>query len=136
MNRFVSLIIIPFLIYVPFQIDAIGPSYSKVGQIRTNKSFPISHNLVNSRSDENSSKGRMFGIDTGNSDTDQEAGMWLFALLGTLAAAVPVAFLSPNLGFKKRSVNEDVLWNTFEEKINHTIIVNSTISKSFRLSKF
>ena len=111
MNRFVSLVIIPFLIYVPFQVQAKGHYYAKSGQIKANKSFPISYNLVNSRNDENSIKGRMFGIDTGNSDTDQEAGMWLFALLGTLAAAVPVAFLSPNLGFKKRSVNEDILWN-------------------------
>ena len=134
MNRFASLVILQLFIYVPFQIQAIGNSYAKSGQIRANKSFPVSYNLVNSRSDENSSKGRMFGIDTGNSDTDQEAGMWLFALLGTLAAAVPVAFLSPNLGFKKRSVNEDILWNTFEEKINNTIIVNSTINKNFRLS--
>ena len=49
---------------------------------------------------------RMFGIDTGNSETDFEAGMWLMALLGALAAAVPVAFLSPGLGFKKRSIDQ------------------------------
>ena len=67
----------------------------------------------------------MFGIDTGNSDTDQEAGMWLFALLGTLAAAVPVAFLSPNLGFKKRSVSETSLWYILGEHFNHSIIINS-----------
>ena len=46
--------------------------------------------------------GRMFGLDTGNSNTDFEAGMWLMALVATLAAAVPVAFLSPDLGFKRK----------------------------------
>jgi hypothetical protein len=38
------------------------------------------------------------GINTGNPEADSEAGMWLMALIGTLAAAVPVAFLSPSLG--------------------------------------
>ena len=42
--------------------------------------------------------GRMLGINTGNPEADSEAGMWLMALIGTLAAAVPVAFLSPGLG--------------------------------------
>ena len=41
---------------------------------------------------------RMMGINTGNPAADSEAGMWLMALIGTLAAAVPVAFLSPSLG--------------------------------------
>jgi hypothetical protein len=41
---------------------------------------------------------RMLGINTGNPEADSEAGMWLMALIGTLAAAVPVAFLSPSLG--------------------------------------
>ena len=40
----------------------------------------------------------MMGINTGNPEADSEAGMWLMALIGTLAAAVPVAFLSPSLG--------------------------------------
>jgi hypothetical protein len=40
----------------------------------------------------------MLGINTGNPEADSEAGMWLMALIGTLAAAVPVAFLSPSLG--------------------------------------
>ena len=40
----------------------------------------------------------MLGINTGNPEADSEAGMWLMALIGTLAAAVPVAFLSPGLG--------------------------------------
>ena len=35
--------------------------------------------------------------------------MWLMALIGTLAAAVPVAFLNPSLGFKKRSINSESL---------------------------
>ena len=46
---------------------------------------------------------RMMGLDTGNEAADFEAGIWLMALIGTLAAAVPVAFLNPSLGFKKRS---------------------------------
>ena len=62
----------------------------------------------NSSIDTSENNPRMFGINTGNAETDHEAGMWLMALLGTLAAAVPVAFLSPNLGFKKRSIDEYV----------------------------
>jgi len=46
------------------------------------------------------------GLDTGNPAADHEASMWLMALIGTLAAAIPVAFLSPSLGFKKRSVDD------------------------------
>ena len=49
----------------------------------------------------------MMGLDTGNDAADFEAGMWLMALIGTLAAAVPVAFLNPSLGFKKRSFSEN-----------------------------
>lgn len=55
----------------------------------------------------NQDEGRMFGLDTGNDAADFEAGIWLMALVGTLAAAVPVAFLNPSLGFKKRSLNDD-----------------------------
>lgn len=55
------------------------------------------------------SEPRMMGLDTGNEAADFEAGMWLMALIGTLAAAVPVAFLNPSLGFKKRSFNENPL---------------------------
>jgi len=53
---------------------------------------------------ESKESGRMMGLNTGNPEADSEAGMWLMALIGTLAAAVPVAFLSPSLGksrFKK-----------------------------------
>jgi len=46
------------------------------------------------------------GLDTGNPAADHEASMWLMALIGTLAAAIPVAFLSPSLGFKKRSADD------------------------------
>jgi len=46
------------------------------------------------------------GLDTGNPAADHEATMWLMALIGTLAAAIPVAFLSPSLGFKKRSADD------------------------------
>ena len=51
--------------------------------------------------------GRMMGIDSGNPSTDFEAGMWLMALVATLAAAVPVAFLSPNLGRKRRQASDE-----------------------------
>ena len=47
-------------------------------------------------------RGRMMGLDTGNPAADFEAGMWIAALIGTLTAAIPVAFLSPSLGFKKK----------------------------------
>ena len=46
---------------------------------------------------------RMFGLHTGNEQADREAGLWLLGLMGVLAVAAPVAFLSsPNLGFKKK----------------------------------
>ena len=44
----------------------------------------------------------MLGIDTGNAEADREAEMWLMALIGVLVAAVPIALLSPSLGFKRR----------------------------------
>ena len=44
---------------------------------------------------------RMLGIDTGNAEADREAEMWLMALIGVLVAAVPIALLSPSLGFRK-----------------------------------
>ena len=47
-------------------------------------------------------RGRMMGLDTGNPAADHEAGMWIAALIGVLTAAIPVAFLSPSLGFKKK----------------------------------
>ena len=43
----------------------------------------------------------MLGIDTGNAEADREAEMWLMALIGVLVAAVPIALLSPSLGFRK-----------------------------------
>ena len=73
-----------------------------------------------------SGKARMMGIDTGDERTDFEAGMWLMALLGTLAAAVPVAFLSPNLGFKKRSVDENIQFDLVMENLNNTLLKNIT----------
>ena len=73
-----------------------------------------------------SGKARMMGIDTGDERTDFEAGMWLMALLGTLAAAVPVAFLSPNLGFKKRSVDENIPFDFVIENLNNTLLKNIT----------
>ena len=73
-----------------------------------------------------SGKARMMGIDTGNESTDFEAGMWLMALLGTLAAAVPVAFLSPNLGFKKRSVDDNIHVDVVIDNLNNALLKNIT----------
>ena len=60
---------------------------------------------------------RMLGIDTGNAEADREAEMWLMALIGVLVAAVPVALLSPSLGFKRRRrrdlSGEDLTEDTF-----------------------
>ena len=79
-----------------------------------------------------SGKGRMMGIDTGNESTDFEAGMWLMALLGTLAAAVPVAFLSPNLGFKKRSVDENTQFDFVIDNLNNALLRNVTKYPPFK----
>jgi len=52
--------------------------------------------------------GKMLGLDTGNPEADSEAEMWIMALIGAMAAAAPLAFLNPGLGFKKkRSTDED-----------------------------
>ena len=79
-----------------------------------------------------SGKGRMMGIDTGNESTDFEAGMWLMALLGTLAAAVPVAFLSPNLGFKKRSVDENTQFDFVIDNLNNGLLKNVSKYPQFK----
>ena len=117
-------------------VEAIGFQSNYPYQVKSNISLISKPEIGVEKGYENANTGRMFGIDTGNSDTDQEAGMWLFALLGTLAAAVPVAFLSPNLGFKKRSLNSNLLEDTFEDDFNHTIKINSTITNNFRLLKY
>ena len=117
-------------------VEAIGFQSNYPYQVKSNISLISKPEFGAEKGHENTNKGRMFGIDTGNSDTDQEAGMWLFALLGTLAAAVPVAFLSPNLGFKKRSLNSNLLEDTFDDDFNHTIKINSTITNNFRLLKY
>jgi len=44
----------------------------------------------------------LLGLDTGNPAADREASMWLAALVATLSAAIPVAFLSTGLGFRRR----------------------------------
>ena len=65
--------------------------------------------------------GRMMGLDTGNPAADHEAGMWIAALIGTLVSAIPVAFLSPSLGFKKkkkRSVMETMVRIGVEDNVN------------------
>ena len=79
-----------------------------------------------------SGKARMMGIDTGDERTDFEAGMWLMALLGTLAAAVPVAFLSPNLGFKKRSVDENIPFDFAIDNLNNALLKNITKYPQFK----
>ena len=79
-----------------------------------------------------SGKGRMMGIDTGDERTDFEAGMWLMALLGTLAAAVPVAFLSPNLGFKKRSVDENIPFDFVIDNLDNALLKNVTKYPQFK----
>ena len=79
-----------------------------------------------------SGKGRMMGIDTGDERTDFEAGMWLMALLGTLAAAVPVAFLSPNLGFKKRSVDENIPFEFVIDNLDNALLKNVTKYPQFK----
>ena len=79
-----------------------------------------------------SGKGKMMGIDTGDERTDFEAGMWLMALLGTLAAAVPVAFLSPNLGFKKRSVDENTQFDFVIDNLNNELLMNATKYPRFK----
>ena len=62
-------------------------------------------------------KARMMGLDTGNPAADHEAGMWIAALIGLLTAAIPVAFLSPSLGFKKKRSVEEKSADQFEERI-------------------
>ena len=126
------LMIVTLQTFIQLQVQSIGFVSTYSYQVRANNSLPISSNLRNSKNNANSNNGRMFGIDTGNSDTDQEAGMWLFALLGTLAAAVPVAFLSPNLGFKKRSVSENALWDILGEQSNRSVIINATTTAGAR----
>ena len=79
---------------------------------------------------------RMFGIDTGNEETDHEAGMWLMALLGVLTAAVPVAFLSPNLGFKKRSVDESLPFGLLIENTNQTKTIYTRAEERFYLAHY
>ena len=99
--------------------------------IRENSS-EVKATFVNSIETQNDSthfvsgKARMMGIDTGNESTDFEAGMWLMALLGTLAAAVPVAFLSPNLGFKKRSVDDNIPVDVVIDNLNNELLKNIT----------
>ena len=51
---------------------------------------------------------RMLGIDTGNAEADREAEMWLMALIGVLVVAVPIALLSPSLGFRKEHQNLNI----------------------------
>ena len=92
--------------------------------------------IKNTSYDMAESNSRMFGIDTGNADTDHEAGMWLMALLGTLAAAVPVAFLSPNLGFKKRSADEPLPFGVIIENTNQTKGIYTKAEERFYLAHY
>lgn len=51
---------------------------------------------------------RFLGINSGNLNTNFQAGMWLLGLVGVLAAALPVVFLDSSLAYKrKRSAFED-----------------------------
>ena len=60
---------------------------------------------------------RMMGLDTGNPQMDFEAGMWIAALIGSLAAAIPVAFLNPSLGVKKKRSVEERSGDQFKERM-------------------
>jgi len=66
-------------------------------------------------------KGKMLGLDTGNPEADSEAEMWIMALIGAMAAAAPLAFLNPGLGFKrKRSTDEaGALFPNAEQILNY-----------------
>ena len=64
------------------------------------------------------SEARMLGLDTGNEAADFEAGIWLMALIGTLAAAVPVAFLNPSLGFRKRSADDNNFVQSLSDQVS------------------
>ena len=65
-------------------------------------SFLASIARCNGREIERRRRPRILGIDTGNAEADREAEMWLMALIGVLVAAVPIAVLSPSLGFRRR----------------------------------
>merc|ERR1711944_271335 len=89
---------IPWVVLlIPLMVQGL-PYYYKDRNTRKDRKVSPVFNLPN-----NQNEARMMGLDTGNEAADFEAGMWLMALIGTLAAAVPVAFLNPSLGFKKRS---------------------------------
>ena len=60
---------------------------------------------------------RMMGLDTGNPQMDFEAGMWIAAFIGSLAAAIPVAFLNPSLGVKKKRSVEERSGDQFKERM-------------------
>ena len=53
--------------------------------------------------------------------------MWLMGLIGVLAAAVPVAFVSPSLGFKKRKKRFDHI-----EEIHRLFLKSKKIQNDFR----
>ena len=93
------------LILIPIMVQSLPYHYKDRNTKRENRKVNPSFNIPNT----SGSEARMMGLNTGNEAADFEAGMWLMALIGTLAAAVPVAFLNPSLGFKKRSFNEDPL---------------------------
>lgn len=105
-----------FLLLLPTLINGLPYYYNKRNNYdgKSNKKISPVFGPLNPPVEE----GRMFGLDTGNDAADFEAGVWLMALVGTLAAAVPVAFLNPSLGFKKRSLNDD---QTLLSKLSHSV---------------
>merc|ERR1712154_539902 len=72
------------------------------------RSEDVERSKKEDQSDVKMNTARMMGLDTGNPAADHEAGMWIAALIGTLVSAIPVAFLSPSLGFKKRKRSVDM----------------------------
>ena len=75
---------------------------------------------------------KMFGVDTGNPERDYEASVWLMAILGTLAAAVPVALIAPNLGFKKRSLEDFRSSETVQQIQNNFMAALNSAKKSYK----
>ena len=109
-NMKISYCVITTLFLIMFALDLAlsAPFYQR--------SAPFYQRKTNNNGE---SEAILMGYNTGIEAADFEAGMWLMALIGTLAAAVPVAFLNPSLGFKKRSLPDN-----FEEMAVHNAINN------------
>ena len=79
----------------------LGPLHAKVTHLLTILLAILAVVCCDGRHVRRRRRPRMLGIDTGNAEADREAEMWLMALIGVLVAAVPIALLSPSLGFRK-----------------------------------